>query len=148
MASLASLRLHTNAVVATLETAVAATIAVVGDAYKPGVTGWQGEPGHSQFAPYMIVYPLGGGFDGTIGDPDDDASLQWQVTCVGETREQAEWVTDLAIAALVGQPLAIAGRYVPRVELDDAAGGVRPDDSVQPPVFIATPRFTAWSTPA
>jgi hypothetical protein len=148
MALLASLRAHTAAVLATLEAAAAATIAEVGDAQQPAGASWQGQPGHSQFVPYMVVYPLGGPFDGTLGDPDDDADLQWQVTCVGETREQTEWLADLCIGALVGKPLTVAGRAVQRVQLDDAAAGVRADDTVQPTVFIATPRFRALSTPA
>lgn len=149
MTSLASLRLHSNAMKAALVAAFGATTTTVGDGEVPKSFGWSGVPGQSIFVPYVVLYPLGAHFDGPIGDnADDDADLRYQVTCVGETREQAEGVTDVVIAALVGQTLTVAGRSVSRITLDDAAGGVRPDVSVDPIVFMSTPRFSLYSTPA
>jgi hypothetical protein len=119
----------------------------VGDALKPASAGWQGAPGESEFVPYMIVWALPGQFNGTIGDPQDDAELSYQVTCVGETREQAEWVADKAIDALVGQTITVTGRSVMQyIELGDT-GTTRRDDDVKPSVFIATPRFDVYTTP-
>lgn len=148
MPSLASLRTHSSAFVAQLEAEAVGTLARVGDARKPPGAGWQQQPGQSEFVPYLIVYPLPVEFDGHLAASDDQAWFYWQVTCVGETREQAEWGMDLAIAAFVGRTLTVTSRDVARVTLDDAAGGVRADETVQPTVFIATPRFRAWSTPA
>lgn len=150
MPNLASLGAHTDAVIARLEAAVAASIILVGDAKVPDGSGWPepDTPGLDGFVPYMVVYPLPASIDGHLAAADDQASLTWQITCVGATRSQAEVVADYALAALVGQTLAVTGRDIPRVVLDDAAGGVRPDETVQPTVFIATPRFRAWSTPA
>jgi hypothetical protein len=150
---LASFRTHTDAVVLALRTAEL----TVFDAAPPALDvdgggadwGWQGpRPGAGQFKPYVIVYPLSGGiFDGTLGCPDDDASLTWQLTCVGAVRRQCEWMADRALAALVGRRLTVADRGVSRVYADMAGGGARRDDTVQPPVFIATPRIRADSMP-
>lgn len=148
---LAKLNPHTTAIVDALD-AVLKTF----DAGSPGLAalgggegwGWQGKPLESKFKPYCIVYPLPGGvFDGPLGCPDNDASLIWQVTCVGATRPQCEWVVDKVNATLVGQPLTIPNRYVTRVQADMAGGGARRDDTVQPPVFIATPRCRVDSVP-
>jgi hypothetical protein len=150
---LAVLREHTDAIVDSLD---AGTTMKVFDAGAPNLNenpsgtgwGWQGDPGASKFMPYCIVYPLAGGvFDGPLGCPDDDASLTWQVTCVGATRAQCEWAADKANEILIGQPLTVAGRFISRVWADMAGGGARRDDTVQPPVFIATPRYRVESTP-
>lgn len=142
-------REHTDALIAALE----ATSIAIGDANDRTVDGdliggWQGPPGESEFRPYAIVYPLPGGtFDGTLADPDDDADLLYQITCVGGTRQQCEWVAD-QIHDVLTDPgtVTVPGRSVVRV-VPDMAGGVRRDDTVRPPVFIATPRFRLWTTP-
>jgi hypothetical protein len=152
MSSLASLNAHTSAIVDALDGVLKTFDAGAPDGDgQPGMDGWgwQGVPGQSKFKPYYIVYPLPGGlFDGTLGCPDDDASLIWQVTAVGGNRPQCEAAVDRCNATLIGQPLAIPGRFVSRVWADMAGGGVRRDDTVQPPVFIATPRYRIDSTPS
>lgn len=126
-----SQRAHTDAVIATLET----FDLPVGDAEKPA-----GD--HDR---YCVVYPVpGGDLGGTLEEPDDDAELVYQVTCVGTTREQAEWVADKAIGLLDG--VTVADRYTARVYLDSFSG-IRRDDSITPPKFIATPRFRLMTTP-
>lgn len=148
MADLASLNAHTSAVVDVLDAELKTFDG--GAPENPGGQGWgwQDTPGGSTFKAYYVVYPLPGGvFDGPLGCPDDDASLIFQVTCVGSTRPQCEAAADRALSLLVGQPLTIAGRYVTRVQADMAQGGARRDDTVQPPVFIATPRFRVDSVP-
>jgi hypothetical protein len=148
MPDLASFNAHTTALVDVLDAELKTF-----DAGAPALDGgdgwgWQGEPGASKFKPYFVLYPLPGGvFDGTLGCPDDDASLIWQITAVGATRAQCEAAVDRANSVLVGQPLTIPGRYVTRVQADMAGGGVRRDDTVQPPVFIATPRYRIDSVP-
>jgi hypothetical protein len=155
---LASLNAHTSAIVDLL---VADSTIKTFDAGAPDPNkgagkgwGWQGEPGTTRFLPYRIVYPVTGGIFngedlGTLGEPSDDASLIWQVTCVGATRPQCEAIVDNTNDLLVEQAvsLVIAGRYVQRVWSDMAGGGARRDDEVQPPVFIATPRYRIQSTP-
>ena len=148
MADLASLNAHTTAILDTLDPELKTFDAGAPDLDGGEGWGWQGDPGSSKFKPYYVVYPLPGGvFDGTLGCPDDDASLIWQVTCIGATARQCEAAVDRANSVLIGQPLTIAGRFVCRVWADMAGGGVRRDDTVQPPVFIATPRYRIDSTP-
>lgn len=154
MPDLASLNAHTSAIVDVLDTAMKTFDAGMPDLNDlPGVVGahgwgWQGVPGQSTFKRYCGVYPLAGGeFHGPLGCPDDDASLTWQVTCVGATRAQCEATVDRVNELLIGQPLVVAGRHISRVWADMAGGGARRDDTVQPPVFIATPRYRVESTP-
>jgi hypothetical protein len=144
---IASLRQHSDAVLA----ALVSTGVPVGDADPDiGEVGWQATPGQSEFLAYMVLYPLAGGtFDGPTAEPDDDAELYFQVTCVGANRAQCEWVLDQALGVLVGdQDVTVPDRSTLRIEADMAGGGVRRDDTVQPPVFISTPRFRLWTTPA
>lgn len=137
-----SARTHNDAVIGTLEAAGL----TVGDGEDPtSPFGWAGVPGQSVFAPYVIVYPLSGELDGSLGCPDTDGDLSWQVTCVGSTREQCDWLLDTTVTALVGTgTLTVAGRSIPRVRLE-TPGGTRRDDSTDPALFIATPRFAAWT---
>lgn len=151
MPDLAKLRTHTDAIVDVLNAELKTFDAGAPDLNQtPGGQGWgwQGVPGGSKFKAYCVVYPLAGGvFDGPIGCPDDDASLTWQVTCVGATRSQCEAAADRANEVLIGQPLVVNGRHISRVWADMAGGGTRRDDTVQPPVFIATPRYRVESSP-
>jgi len=160
---LASFNAHTSAIVdllnAHLKTfdAGAPDLTATPGVVAPGTKGWgwQGDPGTSKFKPYCIVYPLPGGIFsgddlGTLGDPSDDASLIWQVTCVGRDRPQCEWAVDTVNDLLVERAtdLIIPNRYVQRIYADMAGGGARRDDEVQPPVFVATPRYRMLTTPA
>lgn len=134
---------HDAAVVA----AVAAQNVTTDLAAKPAGTGWQGQAGDSDFVAYAIVYPLPGGTrDGSIGDPDRDIILNYQVTCVGDSPEAARSVaSDADLGVRTG--VTVEGRRVLRVvPVDD--GGVQPDDDTQGPrLFYATPRFTVWTSP-
>jgi hypothetical protein len=108
----------------------------VGDARKP-----DGEP------PYAVVYPFGGTRSGPVGDPDADASLTWQITCVGRDREGAEWMADRVAEVMDGGVVNIPGRKVMRAQtVSDQP--IRRDDDVQPPLFYATPIWRLDTTPA
>lgn len=127
---IASLRSHTDALIDRLE----AEGLRVGDARAPGE------------APYLVVYPIpGGDFGGTLAAPNDDAELVRQVSCVGTTREQAEWWADRAIRALTS--ITVTGRAILRVEPEGPPGVFR-DDDASPPVFVAPVRFRITSTPS
>lgn len=129
--TVAVIRDHTDAVIAALE----ATGLTVGDADANGLT-----------APYAVVYQIPGGrMYGSLDAPFDDAELVYQVTCVGTTREQAEWVTDKAMALLNG--FSVTGRSVALV-MPEGGPGIRRDDDVQPPMYYSTPRFTIKTTPS
>lgn len=151
MPDLARFNLHTSAIVDVLNTDPDFYTFDAGYPTEPGGKGWgwQGTPGKSRFLPYAIVVPLPGGlYDGPLGCPDDDASLMWQVTCVGANRPQCEATVDRVNTLLIGQPLTVPGRFISRVWADMAGGGARRDDAVQPPVFVATPRYRVESSPA
>lgn len=130
--SLPVVRTHTDAVIAALEGAGL----TVGDAVAPDAA-----------PPYAVVYSVSaGGWSGTLAEPYEDAALVFQVTCVGATREQAEWVADKAIATLLGG-LSVSGRFIANVAID-LSGGVLRDDQRTPPLFYSTPRFRVLTTPA
>lgn len=162
MTQLASLNAHTSAILDVLSPHFKTFDAGAPDLNAtPGVVasgskgwGWQGKPGETSFLPYRILYPLTGGTfggdndTGTLADPSDDASLIWQVTCVGATRPQCESLVDNTNTLLVEQPLVVPNRFIMRLWSDMAGGGVRIDNEIQPPVFIATPRYRVESTPA
>ena len=121
---------------------------LVGDGAQPAGSGWQGEPGLSQFVPYCILHAIPGGItDGTIANPDEDAQNLHQATCVGATRQQAEWVADVARGALTApQAVTVAGRFVAIVSVDQL-GGCRRDETVEPVVWMTADRFRVLSTP-
>ena len=128
--SVPTFRTHTDAVIETLETAGL----TVGDADAEGLT-----------VPYVVVYSIPGGrLFGTLDAPHDDGELVYQVSCVGSTREQAEWLVDKAMILLQG--FDVGGRSVAFVTIDSNPG-VRRDDDITPPVFLATPRFRITTTP-
>lgn len=130
--SLPIIREHTAAVIAALQGFGLS----VGDAQAPA--------GVSE--KYAVVFPIAGGDSyGTLAARNDDAELIYQVTCVGETREQAEWVADKAMGLLAG--FAVSGRSVPVVALESMPG-IQRDDAKSPPLYYATPRFRVFSTPS
>lgn len=129
--SLPVVREHTDAVIARLQ----ALGLSVGDAQAP-----VGVP------PYVVVYPItGGSSSGVLGAPDDDAELVVQVTCVGVSRKQAQWLEDKAMGLLTG--FSVAGRSIARVDVENYGGTFR-DDTKSPPLYSAVPRFRLYSTPA
>lgn len=130
--TVASIRTHSDAVIAALEGAGL----TVGDGTADGLT-----------VPYAVVYNISGGrMSGNLDDPFEDADLVYQVTCVGRTREQAEWVADKATVTLVAG-FSVAGRSIVLVT-PEGGPGTRADRDVTPPVYFSTPRYTIKSTPA
>jgi hypothetical protein len=102
----------------------------VGQAISPG-----GE------LPYMVIYPLPDqGTDGTLGDPHQMAAQLFQVTAVGDTMEEAQWMQHKAREALLGWAPTVAGTSVARILLDMGSGVSRDPDG---PTFFTTDRFQA-----
>lgn len=93
--------------------------------------------------PYVVVYPLSDLFDGAVGGgavwAEVDATVQ--ATCVGTTREQAEWLADTVHGLMLAGSTDWRARPLPR------SGVVRDDDTGGPPLFYAYPRFAlhAWT---
>lgn len=126
-------RLHSDAFLA----AVSAIWPRVGDASAPAdVT-----------LPYAVVYPLDAAFDGSMSDLDADADPITQITYVGATREQAQWLRDKVRTDLLGQFLVVSGRRVGPVRIQ-AERPVLQDRDVTPHLMYAIDRYRAWSTPA
>lgn len=89
---------------ALLETLRSATGKAIGDHAAPA-----NAPG-SEFPtmPYGVLFSLSGGdADGPpFGAMFSEASVVYQVTCVGETRSQCEWMSDKVRAAVLGRGAA------------------------------------------
>jgi hypothetical protein len=125
-------RTHTDAVI----TALTGAGLSVGDAAAPDDT-----------PPYVVVYHVFDRRQGTIGAPDDDAAITYQVTCVGASRKQTEWLAD-EVAERLATSITVAGRFIPRIAPEPGSGAVFRDDDVTPPLFYSTPRFRVISTTA
>jgi hypothetical protein len=98
-------------------------------------------------APYCVLYPSAGqSLPGSLADPVSYVDVLLQLTCVGETAEQALSVADRARAALSVE-LTVAGREGLRPE---ELGGppVQRDDDVVPPLFYAPVQYRLRSVPA
>lgn len=94
---------------------------------------------------YMILYPLNTVRDGSLGDPWTDAELVYQITCVGRLAKGVRDLVDQIEPALLG--ISVSGRSIGQVIPEDG-GQVRTEFDVEPPVFLATPRFRLVSFPA
>jgi hypothetical protein len=129
------LREHTDAVVAALrDSAGISSVGEVGDGDAEGLN-----------APYWVVYRIpGGSSSGELADPQGDAEFIYQISCVGISREQTEWMADKATEVLFGG-LVVAGRSV-FMDIEDHPG-VRADHDISPSVFVATPRYRIYTTP-
>ena len=143
MAEIASDREFVDAVIAALD----AASLLVGDAVTPdGVTNdAQGRP----TTPYCIVYPMpSGGTSGPMSSPHADEDQVVQVTAVGRSREQAQWVADVAKTTLLAG-LTLTGRsLLSRPRLDVGNGVQRDDATAGPPLFHAVARYRFTTTPA
>lgn len=106
-----------------------------------------GEAPADKRLPYGVLYRAGGGpLTGPVGDQHADGSLLLQLTCVGETAEQAEWLADKLRPVLLATP-AGTGRGVIQVYLETSQP-VRRDDSSDPPLFYAADQARYLTTPA
>lgn len=135
-------RPHTDSLAA----ALAAAGLLVGRGGEPSGAGWQGEPGASTFVPYVVLYPTPGTPEGDLADPNEYLDYRCQATCVAATQEGAEVVAD-AVKTLVGQRLAVAGRFAYPVTLTLDRPATR-DDTVTPPLHYAIVELAFRTGPA
>lgn len=97
--------------------------------------------------PYAVLYPAGGGeLGGPVSDPNADGNRVHQITCVGATADQAEWLMDKLRPVALG-PLAITGRRLMQSYLETSQP-VRRDDSTSPPLFYAADQYRYLTTPS
>ncbi len=112
---------------------------VVGDAVRPSAA--------TATAGYVVVYSLpGGSIDGTLGAPNDDASVMYQLTSVGADRRQCEWVADRARQVILSAVMPLTDRIISPVMVDMLGGTIR-DDDIQPPVWYSPDRYRVMTTP-
>lgn len=114
-----------------------------------GVTAGLAEAASDASPPYVVLHPdPGHGAGGAIGDPSAHFRLDFQLTAVGESAEQALWVSDRACSAVNRAVPAVSGRAPWPVWADERPQPVRRDDTVTPPLFIAVTRWCLRTEPA
>lgn len=97
-------------------------------------------------AGWAVVYPIAGGVvEGTLDNPNEDATPDLQVTSVGTSAEQALWMVDrVRTLLLAATPATLTGgRRVLNVYIvwPDATL-IRDDDTGGPPVWYCPDRFS------
>ena len=101
-------------------------------------------------AGWSVVYPIAGGIvDGTILDPNEDATPDIQVTSASYDATQTLWQSDkvreLLLAAV---PATLSdGRDVIFVEPTWPDPTLARDEDVTPPVFFCTDRYSFRTAP-
>jgi hypothetical protein len=95
----------------------------------------------------IVVHGSPGVPSGTLGDRFADLTIDFQITCVADGPEQAQAYADAARTALLTTALTVPGRAVWPI-WQSAAQPVLRDDTVQPPLWIATAQYTVKSNPA
>lgn len=140
MTTVPQLRPHTTAVATLLGS-------VLSGQSPPVPLGIGRKPENATSDWWAVLYPLAPDFDGPVGDYAADLTYPFQVTSVGTTVEQAEWVADLCRGVLLGAPLTISGRTA---DLTMPTGGtpVQRDDDITPPVFYRADTYTVYTSPA
>lgn len=137
-------RLLTNKVLDALKD----TGIVVGDAYAPDEPfGWSNTPESpgSSFIPYIVSVPGAiSDLSGSLGRPDADMWIPYQVTGYGSTRDQCEWVMDNSrdlIKAITGDSLSTTPAWKIVYVDTKLIGGILRGGPEDTPVFGETDTF-------
>ena len=131
---------HTDAILTLLRT----TTITIGDAVMP-----RSIDKDETFAPFATLYPIAGGeFDGPISDTQADVMLLYQITAVGETRQQTQVIIDIIRAVMQRENLTITGRVVRDIRLVTPFSGVIRDDDLPNPLFYGYDRYEVDTTPS
>jgi len=98
----------------------------------------------------MVVYPLPSAErDGDLSDFDSLQTWVFQITSVGETAKQTEWMADQARTALVGTgTITVSGRSIQRVESDTIGGTPVRDPAGQTQLYTLPESFRVLSYPS
>lgn len=99
--------------------------------------------------PYLVVYRIGAfNTDGPLRGASEDQWAQYQVTAVGDTREQAEWALGKTRTAILDAAITPPSGYTwGKAPIIDEGPSTR-DDSFQPPLFYAVETYRLFATPA
>lgn len=125
---------HIDAIIS----ALSATTIPIGDGEAPQNT----EP------PYAILYLVSGlPPEGPLDDWQADLTLQFQLTCVGVTSEQARLVADLCSAVMVKENISIPGRRVMFIQQDGYTRDMREERSIPNPIFSTVVQYIVKTTP-
>ncbi len=128
-----SVRLHADAIAGLLTTAGLAV--TIGEATDDAAT------------PFVVLYPTPGlELAENLGKPIGDIQVDFQLTCVGESSEQALWCADKARTAINRVIPTVSGRVCWPIWADEQPQPVRRDDAVDPPKFVAISRWSLRST--
>lgn len=100
--------------------------------------------------PYAVLYRLAGGAPfSSLDHGNQYAIVTLQVTSVGETPEQAEWMKDKVREGMLDLSnfTAPSGFRFEHVNLDLDGGVNRDDDLGTEPLFYGVDRFRLWVVP-
>lgn len=114
----------------------------VGDGVKPSTV--------PAGAGYVVVYSIAGGVtEGTVDDPNEDASPNVQVTSSSVRPDQCRWLADRVRTLLdAAVPADLSdGRRVFWIDFPVASMTMVRDDDVQPPRYAIPDRFELGTTP-
>jgi hypothetical protein len=128
-----SVRLHVDAIVALLAAS--------------NLAAYVGEAPDDLSTPYVVLYPTPGfPVAESLKAPNSDIVVDFQLTCVGKTAEQALWLHDQARAAVDHVTPTVSGRTCWPIYADELPQPIRRDDQVNPPLFVAISRWSLRST--
>lgn len=120
---------------------------VVGDHEKPPEGGWQGEPGNSQWVPYVVLTSAPSDTPtGDFGTPGADVWFRYGVTAVGRSRRGAERASAAARGQLESVPRqkTTDGRTVSQVQVSRYGGVERLP--LEPPLFLVIDQVQVFTT--
>lgn len=105
-----------------------------------------GEPENPTNYPYSVLHPLSDlSNEGSLPDPNQIVVWMWQVTCVSDSADGAQWMQHKVRQALQGVIPSVAGLGTTPIELFDGSGITR-QDTPPPPLFYSADRFIAYTS--
>lgn len=96
--------------------------------------------------PYGFLAKIDTRWSGSLRNAHEVAQIVYQLTCVGVTTEQVEWLEHAARVALATPP-AVTGWVLSHFRTPDQPGGIRIDQDVNPPLAYSTPQWRLWAQP-
>lgn len=120
---------------------------VVGDHEKPPEGGWTGEPGRSDWVPYLVLTATASQtVSGPIGAAESDVWFGYATTVVGRSRRQAEKASAVARERLatLRREMTADGRTIGQVQVVRYGGVDRLP--TEPPLYLITDQFNVYTT--